>query len=62
MTGAGRLIAANYTYSSAKPDGLFVGIWNSAFVLRQALGDKAFSFDTRKLRWIGAPTKGYTFL
>lgn len=28
MTGAGSLIAANYTYSSAKPDGLFVGIWN----------------------------------
>ena len=41
MTGAGSLIAANYTYNSAKPDGLFVGIWNSAYVLRQALGDKA---------------------
>src|SRR3970282_2475425 len=38
MTGAGSLIAANYTYNSAKPDGLFVGIWNSAFVLCQALG------------------------
>lgn len=30
MTGAGSLIAANYTFNSAKPDGLFVGIWNSA--------------------------------
>jgi len=29
MTGAGSLISANYTYNSAKPDGLFVGIWNS---------------------------------
>src|SRR3970282_2009297 len=38
MTGAGSLIAANYTYNSAKPDGLFVGIWNSAYVLCQALG------------------------
>ena len=28
MTGAGSLIAANYTYNGAKPDGLFVGIWN----------------------------------
>jgi len=36
MTGAGSLIAANYTYNSGKPDGLFVGIWNSALVLRQA--------------------------
>jgi len=58
MTGAGSLIAANYTYNSAKPDGLFVGIWNSAYVLRQALGDKAVRLDSRKLGWVGAPTKG----
>jgi len=57
MTGAGSLIAANYTYYSAKPDGLFVGIWISGFVLRQALGDKAIRFDTRNFGWIGAPTK-----
>jgi tripartite-type tricarboxylate transporter receptor subunit TctC len=61
MTGAGSLIAANYTANSAKPDGLFVGIWNSAYVLRQALGDKAVRFDARKLGWIGAPTKGTPF-
>jgi tripartite-type tricarboxylate transporter receptor subunit TctC len=61
MTGAGSLIAANYTYNSAKPDGLFIGIWNSAYVLRQALGDKAVRLDARKLGWIGAPTKGTPF-
>jgi tripartite-type tricarboxylate transporter receptor subunit TctC len=61
MTGAGSLIAANYTFNSAKPDGLFVGIWNSAYVLRQALGDKAVRFDARKVGWIGAPTKGTPF-
>lgn len=60
-TGAGSLIVANETYNSAKPDGLFVGIWNSAYVLRQALGDKAVRFDGRKLGWIGAPTKGTPF-
>jgi hypothetical protein len=54
MTGAGSLIAANYTYNSAKPDGLFVGIWNSAYVLRQALGDKAVRLDARKLGWKGS--------
>jgi len=57
-TGAGSLIVANETYNSARPDGLFVGIWNSAFVLRQAMGDKAVRLDARKLGWIGAPTKG----
>ncbi|HXG50614.1 MAG TPA: tripartite tricarboxylate transporter substrate-binding protein [candidate division Zixibacteria bacterium] len=58
MTGAGSLRAANYTFNSARPDGLFVGIWNSALVLRQALGDPAMRFDARKFGWIGAPTKG----
>lgn len=58
MTGAGSLIAANYTFNSAKPDGLFVGTWNGALVLRQALGDKAMRFDARKFGWIGSPTKG----
>ena len=43
-----KTISANYTYNSGKPDGLFVGIWNSALVLRQALGDKAMRFDARK--------------
>jgi tripartite-type tricarboxylate transporter receptor subunit TctC len=57
QTGAGSLIAANNTYK-AEPDGLMVGIWNSAFVLRQALGDKAVRFDGRKLGWVGSPTKG----
>ncbi len=57
MTGAGSLIAAKYTYSRAKPDGLTVGIWNSAYVLRQALGDPAVTFDVRKFGWLGTPAK-----
>jgi tripartite-type tricarboxylate transporter receptor subunit TctC len=58
MTGAGSTRAANYTFNSAKPDGLFIGIWNSALILRRALGDKAMLFDARKFGWIGAPTVG----
>jgi tripartite-type tricarboxylate transporter receptor subunit TctC len=58
MTGAGSLIAANYTYNKADRDGTFLGVWNSAFVLYQALGDRAVRLDAPKLGWIGAPVKG----
>ena len=58
MTGAGGLIAANYTYNKAERDGTFIGNWNSAYVLYQALGDRAVRLDAKKLGWIGAPVKG----
>ena len=58
MTGAGSLVAANYLYNNAKPDGLTIANWNSAFVLNQALGDRNIKFDARKFGWIGAPSKG----
>jgi tripartite-type tricarboxylate transporter receptor subunit TctC len=58
MTGAGGLIAANYTYNKADRDGTFIGCWNSAYVLYQALGDRAVRLDAKKLGWIGAPVKG----
>ncbi len=56
-TGAGSMIAANYVYKKAKPDGLTVGIWSSDLVLRQALGQKGIQFDPKKVNWIGTPTK-----
>jgi len=58
MTGAGSLVAANYLYNNAKPDGLTIANWNSAFVLNQALGDRNIKFDALKFGWIGAPSKG----
>src|SRR5687767_4101656 len=58
MEGAGGLIAANYTYNKADRDGTFIGVWNSAYVLYQALGDRAVRLDGTKLNWIGAPVKG----
>ncbi len=58
MTGGGSLIAAHYIYSRAKPDGLTVGVWNSAQVLRQALGARSVKFKGDKFGWIGAPVRG----
>jgi tripartite-type tricarboxylate transporter receptor subunit TctC len=59
MDGAGSLIAANYVYNKAKPDGLSIGVWISGQIIRQALGDKSIRFDGRKFGWIGAPSKGW---
>jgi len=58
MTGAATLTAAHYIYNKAKPDGLSVGVWNSAQVLRQALGDRSVKFKADKFGWIGAPVSG----
>jgi len=58
MDGAGSLIAANYTYNKADPDGLTIGVWISGQIIRQALGDRAARFDGRKFGWIGAPSNG----
>lgn len=57
-TGAGSLIAANYTYKRARPDGLTVGIFNSGLILQQVLGSRGIRFQGDKFGWIGAPVKG----
>jgi tripartite-type tricarboxylate transporter receptor subunit TctC len=58
MTGAGSLIAANYTQKRAKRDGTVLGVWNSGFVTMQALGDKKVQIKAKELGWLGAPVKG----
>jgi len=58
MTGGRSLTAAHYIYKRAKPDGLTIGVWNSAQVLRQALGDRLVKFQADKFGWIGAPVSG----
>lgn len=59
MEGAGSLLAANYMYNKAKPNGLTIGNWNSGMVTQQALGSRGVRFDARKFGWIGAPVKGF---
>src|SRR5919106_1212094 len=36
MAGAGSMIAANYVYNQAKPDGLTIGNWIGGLILQQA--------------------------
>lgn len=55
-TGAGSLVAANYIYNQAEPDGLTIGNWIGPLVLQQVLGNKAAKLDGRKFGWLGVPT------
>jgi tripartite-type tricarboxylate transporter receptor subunit TctC len=59
MDGAGSLLAANYMFNKAEPDGLTVGNFNSGMVTQQALGSRGVRFDGRKFGWIGSPVKGF---
>jgi tripartite-type tricarboxylate transporter receptor subunit TctC len=57
MPGAGTVIAANYIYNIAKPDGLTLGLVNPAIYIDQLLGAKEVKFDWTKLSWIGSPER-----
>ncbi len=57
MPGAGSLIAANYTYNQAKPDGVTIGHFIGGVVVGQLLGNPGAQFDSQKFEWIGAPSK-----
>lgn len=55
-TGAGSLLAANFLFNQADPDGLTIGNFIGPLVLQQAIGNKAARFDGRKFGWLGVPT------
>ena len=57
MTGAGSLIAANYVYKAAKPDGLTVGNFAGGLIMNQVFGQPGIEFDARKYIYIGVPAK-----
>lgn len=54
MPGGGFVIAANYLYRVAKPDGLTLGIMNSGVVMRQVLDSPGVEFDAQHFGWLGA--------
>jgi tripartite-type tricarboxylate transporter receptor subunit TctC len=55
MPGAGGVIAANYVYSVAKPDGLTLGAFGPSMYFDQLAGRKEVKFDWSKFTWIGTP-------
>jgi tripartite-type tricarboxylate transporter receptor subunit TctC len=57
MPGAGHMIAANYLYNVAKPDGLTMGAINAGLYFEQLVGRPEVKFDWTKYSWIGNATK-----
>lgn len=60
MGGAGSLLAANYLYARAKPDGLTIGNFIGTLVLQQIYGTKGIGFDARRFEWLGVPVQDMT--
>ena len=54
MPGADSMIAANYVYKIAKPDGLTIGAFNRGLVFAQLLKGESVKFDLTKFAWIGS--------
>ena len=57
MPGAGSIVASNYVYAVAKPDGLTLGMPNPGLYLDQLVGRQEVKFDIRKFIWIGSPVR-----
>jgi tripartite-type tricarboxylate transporter receptor subunit TctC len=55
MPAAASLVAANYVYNVAKPDGLTLGMVQYNIYMDQLVGRKEVQFDVRKFSWIGSP-------
>jgi tripartite-type tricarboxylate transporter receptor subunit TctC len=55
MAGAGSMIAANFVYNVANPDGLTIGAIFPALYFDQVVQRKEVRYDWSKFVWIGSP-------
>ncbi|HEY2987262.1 MAG TPA: tripartite tricarboxylate transporter substrate-binding protein [Candidatus Binatia bacterium] len=53
MTGAGHIVAANFVYTVAKPDGLTLLAPNPNLYIDQLIGRPEIKFDWAKFSWLG---------
>jgi len=57
MPGAASLLAANFIYKAAKPDGLTIGNFVGGLVFQQMLGLAGVEFDGPKFEYLGVPAQ-----
>jgi tripartite-type tricarboxylate transporter receptor subunit TctC len=61
MPGAGSLLAANYLYGKAPPDGTVLAMFASSAVMEPLLGNKAALFDAAKFSWVGSMSQDVAY-
>jgi tripartite-type tricarboxylate transporter receptor subunit TctC len=57
MPGAASLLAANFVYKAAKPDGLTIGNFVGGLSFQQMLGLPGVEFDAPKFKYLGVPAQ-----
>jgi tripartite-type tricarboxylate transporter receptor subunit TctC len=62
MPGGGSMVATNYLYGVAKPDGLTIGMFQTFMYLQQLVGVPEVKYDVRKFNWLGSQEKGQMML
>jgi len=62
IPGGGSMIATNYLYGLAKPDGLTIGMFQTHMYLQQLVGVPEVKYDVRKFNWLGSQEKGQMML
>jgi tripartite-type tricarboxylate transporter receptor subunit TctC len=61
MPGAGSLLAANYLYGKAPPDGTALAMFASSAVMEPLLGNKSALFDAARFSWLGSMSQDVAF-
>lgn len=51
------MIATNYLYGLAEPDGLIIGMFQTFMYLQQPVGVPEVKYDVRKFNWLGSQKK-----
>jgi len=62
MPGAGGRKAANYLFSTARPDGLTIGHVSSGIFTSAVLGETGVEYDIDKFHWLGATDSAFHYV
>lgn len=62
MPGGGGRKAANYLFSSTRPDGLAIGHVSSGIVTSAVLGESGVQYDLDKFHWLGSTDSAFHYV